>query len=235
MTKAPRQRLRRTGLATPAYIEMQRQYFDRLADIFLQPIPEPIQERTRQIVRTAGLGRRSRVLDVGTGVGALIKHIEEAGIPQGNIVGCDLSEEMLKRARMRFPGVFFWQGDVAALNKPLPSHFPNHLSSFNAVFFNGCFGNMWNQEEALYSAVNLLAEGGRIVISHPMGSGFVDKLHRSEPHIVPHQLPTTAKLKRWCQLFDLRMSHFEDKEELYLVVLKRKDEPPLNHCTNRTH
>ena len=89
------------------HIELQGRYFNQRADMFLRPIPQSIQERTREIVKMAGVSARSKVLDVGSGVGVLIGHFLEMGVEEKNIVGCDLSEEMIARARARFPGVFF--------------------------------------------------------------------------------------------------------------------------------
>ncbi len=204
------------------HIETQRQYFNKLADIFLAPIPEDIQERTRNIVQAVSLSPEARVVDVGCGVGVIIGHLIEAGLKPSNIVGCDLSEQMIARARAKFPGVFFWQGDIADFPEVGKDALPNHLLSFESVFFNGCFGNMWNQDEAVSAAVCLLGEEGRIVISHPLGSAFVEALHESEPHIVPHRLPNMKTLESWCLRHNLRIDHFEDRPKYYLALLSKE-------------
>jgi ubiquinone/menaquinone biosynthesis C-methylase UbiE len=203
------------------HIKLQKQCFDGRVDLFNQPIPEDIDERTRKIVKSANLKRSDCVLDVGTGVGVLVGHFLEEGLQAENIVGCDLSDAMLGSARERYPGVFFWQGDIAKLERPFPPHFPDHIEFFDSVFFNACFGNMWDQEEALGAALNLLGREGQIVISHPLGAGFVDYLHRQEPEIVPHRLPSSDTLDSFCKKFTLTLSRFEDREDLYLAILNR--------------
>jgi len=214
------------------YLQTQRQYFDQRVDIFRAPVPEAIQDRTRKIVESAGLSANSRVLDVGTGAGVLIAHFIEFGVEPGNIVGLDLSQEMLRVAKSRFPEVFFYQSDIAELRLPLPDEFPANLSGggrengtdlikcFDVVFFNACFGNMWNQQEALMAAVHLLNGNGQIVISHPLGARFVDSLHRNEPHIVPHQLPDEEQLGALCLESKLTVVSADIRDDFYLVLLR---------------
>jgi SAM-dependent methyltransferase len=213
------------------YIQTQRQYFDARVDFFRAPVPAAIAERTRAIVASAGLNENTRVLDVGTGVGVLVAHFLEFGVSAGNIVGLDLSQEMLRGAKSRFPEVFFYQSDIADLHLPLPDEFPENLrraqeigedpiKCFEIVFFNACFGNMWNQQEALMAAAQLLGGRGQIVISHPLGARFVDSLHRNEPHIVPHQLPDEEQLGALCLKSKLEVVSADIRDEFYLVILK---------------
>ena len=106
-------------------------------------------------------------MDVGTGIGVLIPHIQRYGVR--NIVGCDLSAGMLAEAQLRYPEVRYWQGDVIDL--------PDELGPFDVVFFNGMFGNVWSQRDALEKVSAQLSQTGRILISHPLGAwqmGFVD-------------------------------------------------------------
>jgi Methylase involved in ubiquinone/menaquinone biosynthesis len=202
---------------------MQSHYFDDKADIFVAPIPEDIQDLTKSIVLSAKLGKASRVLDVGTGAGVLVGHFLEEGLSPENIVGCDLSAEMLRNAQDRYPKVTFWQGDIVDLAGSVDRQLPERLQAFDAVFFNACFGNMWDQEETLSGALKLLAPGGKIVISHPLGNKFVDSLHRNEPHIVPHLLPDCELVSSWRDRLGFEVEHFEDRGDFYLVILVRRE------------
>ena len=218
-----RRRVKRQAMTEQSrqpHIRLQGRYFDKRAEVFLKPIPESIQERTRMIVEAAGLDESSFVLDVGCGVGVLICHFLECGVPAPNIVGCDLSEEMLKRAKARYPGVFYWQGDIVDLPSPLPESFPEQIKLFDVVFFNACFGNMFDQKETISAAIRLLTKGGRIVLSHPMGASFVEKLHDNEPEIVPHLLPPEPLLESWAGQLGFTLELFEDKPLLYLAILR---------------
>ncbi len=199
----------------------QARHFDTRIDLFRQPIPDSIQARTRSIVRAARLDRNATVLDVGTGLGVLIPYLLEQGVLADNIVGCDLSRSMLAVARSRFPSVRFWQGDFLDLppmgwdDKNLKGRF-----SSTAIFFNACFANLFDSEAAVAQAARLLAPKGRIVISHPLGSGFVASLHAGQPDVVPNLLPKRGELERYAGSNELRIDRFEDEDDYYLAILK---------------
>ena len=199
----------------------QARYFDTRVDLFQQPIPDSIQDRARSIVRAARLDKNTTVLDVGTGLGVLIPYLLEQGVLADNIVGCDLSRSMLAVARSRFPSVRFWQGDF--LDLPQRGWDENNLKgrcSFTAIFFNACFANLFDSEAAVAQAARLLAPKGRIVISHPLGSGFVAALHAGQPDIVPNLLPKRGELERYAGSNELRIDRFEDEDDYYLAILK---------------
>lgn len=194
------------------HVELQRYYFDKAADIFKQPIPAAIEHRTRQIINYAKLTTDSRVLDVGTGLGVLIVHFLQVGVRTKNIVGCDLSSAMITEAKSKYPEVTFWQGDVL--------DFPDTCGTFDAIFFNACFGNFDNPEAVIKKATSMLSEHGQIVISHPMGARFVEQLHHHEPDIVPHMLPNEEKLHSWTRLFPLELETYINERNLYVAILK---------------
>lgn len=194
-----------------AHADLQRSYFDLKINIFKLPIPEDVQARTHRIIEASAVSSGCRVLDVGTGIGVLVAHFLAAGVTPADIVGCDLSERMLAEARQRYPGVTFWQGDFL--------DFPSSAGPFDAVFFNACFGNFYDQDSVITKAVSLLDGGGRIVISHPMGARFVAQLNAHEPEIVPHLLPGHERLSKWCKQHDLTLSHWVDERDLYIARL----------------
>lgn len=203
------------------HIELQGRYFNQRADMFLRRIPESIQDRTRDIVKMSEISGTTKILDVGSGVGVLIGHFLEYGARPENIVGCDLSQEMINRASERFPEVYFWLGDIVDLPSPLPEQFPEHLKRFDRVFFNACFGNMWDQKLSLKASLNLLSESGRVILSHPLGSAFVDALKKSDPEIVPHSLPDLKTLEAWSSELGFLVNRYVDRKDFYFVGLEK--------------
>ena len=189
----------------------QRRIFDKSVDCFRQVIPADIEKRTQKIVAAANLAADDRVLDVGTGIGVLIPYIQRFGVRY--IVGCDLSAAMLSEARKRYPDVDFWCGDVIDL--------PRELGPFDVVLFNAVFGNMWNQRNALVSASAHLNPSGRIVISHPMGAAFAERLRAEDPKMIPHSLPDKKRAAQLIRGLPLKIRRFCDEKQLYLCVVER--------------
>lgn len=188
----------------------QERVFDTSVECFRQAIPADVEKRTEQIVAAADLKAGDRVLDVGTGVGVLIPYIQRSGV--GDIVGCDLSAAMLSEAQKRYPNVHFWCGDVIDI--------PREMGSFDVVFFNAVFGNMWNQRHTLLSASARLTPTGRIVISHPMGAAFAEQLRARDPKMVLHSLPGKKRTAELIHGLPLKIQYFSDQELLYLCILE---------------
>ncbi len=194
-----------------AHNEYQRALFRDEVGRFREPTPPEVVPRLRRIVDLANLEPSDRVLDVGTGTGVLIPFIKRYEVRK--IVGCDLSSMMLEEANRQHPDVSFWCGDVVDL--------PDTHGSFDVVFLNAMFGNVWDQSETLRRVETLLTASGRICISHPLGSRFVADLHQQDPRRTPHLLPDRHRLRELTTPLELKTLYFEDSIELYAACLHR--------------
>lgn len=190
----------------------QETTFDRVADEFLKPIPADIVARTEVIATGAAIRRRHTVLDVGTGTGVLLPYVLRAR--PARVVACDLSEQMLQRARRRFGDrVVFVKADVVDLTPA--------LGPFDRVLCNAVFGNFYDQLQALRAIRRLLKPRGRLVISHPMGRQFVGWLMQQSPDMVRHELPDEPRLRAMCAAAGLRILRVVDQPDLYLAIAQR--------------
>ncbi len=187
----------------------QDRVFTSAIDYFRKPIPADIQQRTERIVAAAELKPAYRVLDVGTGTGALIPHIQHYGVQ--SITACDLCPVMIDEATQSYPDVHFWSGDVVDL--------PATLGSFDVAFFNAMFGNVWDQQKTLQITAGRLTAAGRLIISHPMGAAFVRQLQQRDPNLVPHTLPSRAETVKMIEGTSLSLIRFQDEPDLYISVL----------------
>ena len=91
------------------------------------------------------------ILDLGCGTGQLSAQIAAAG---AEVVGVDLSAEMIEAAREQFPGLSFAVGDARDFSFAEP---------FDAVFSNATLHWVKPPEEALACIVACLEPGGRFV------------------------------------------------------------------------
>lgn len=213
------------GTDRQAHNEYQAQQFNSpgVIEAIGRNLPKEIDERLAQIANAApGLGPDSRVIDVGTGTGCLIPHLQRRGV--SDILAIDVSPGMLAELRSRFPdpgtcgndlGVRTWLGDIVDL--------PVYQGPVDAVLFNAVIGNVHNQHDTLTAATLLLRPGGSIVLSHPEGRQWHDQLRAKEPQLVPHALPGGAELAALTHDLPLEVTHLVDQQQLYLAVLQVPD------------
>jgi SAM-dependent methyltransferase len=93
-----------------------------------------------------------RILDVGCGTGQLTADIAKSG---AEVVGLDLSAEMIATASSNFPQLRFEVADIAATN---------FESEFDAVFSNAALHWVRDQEGAIIAMARALRPGGRLVL-----------------------------------------------------------------------
>ena len=200
--------------ARRAHNLLQQSAFDEVAGGFGQPVPEDILERLNAVVERAQIRPDESVLDVGTGAGVLLPFILER--QPARVVACDLSGEMVKLARQRFgESVTVLQSDVVDI--------PGEVGPFGAVFCNAMFGNVYDQRQTIEVIGRLLDPGGRLVISHPLGSDFVRRLKAGSPQYHLKELPDRSFLNQLLEGAGLAVTHFVDETDLYLAICTKTD------------
>lgn len=191
--------------------EAQRQAFDQLYDRFLVPLPADVVERMERIVEAASITAREVVLDVGTGTGALIPLIQRYA--PGRVIACDLSAKMLEQVARLYPHVERHQCDIRDLGLP--------DASVDVVFMNGMFGNIADKVGAMENVARMLRPGGRVIISHPEGRAFVERIAREAPFpITP--LPSREEARALLEGVGLALERYVDEEKLLIVLGTRE-------------
>ena len=229
-----------------AHNEAQRKAFDEAAGFFAseEATPSAVVPVLNDIAATV-LGsdcEGSAVVDVGCGSGAILPFLLENGLAPEDYVGVDLSSEMLKACGERAAGLGGAAADVRLLQKDLveltkadvlgaaaadlaPGSAAAHRGGARAVLFNAVFGNLFDQRLALERSAALLTEGGRVVITHPLGFDFLERLRAADPQRVPHALPSGAELRGMARFLPLRLAGIEGggsgEDPPYKAVLEK--------------
>ncbi len=148
-----------------------RAFFDHLADEWDAQQPPDREERLREQLSLFRplLEKSRRVLEIGTGTGALIPLIQEA-VPQAIMVSVDLSHRMLRRARHRSPAASLLRADAHFL--PLASQ------SVDLVICHNVFPHFRDKPAALRELARVLEEEGHLLILHDLGREQVNAIHR---------------------------------------------------------
>ncbi|HEY2182189.1 MAG TPA: class I SAM-dependent methyltransferase [Solirubrobacteraceae bacterium] len=105
----------------------------------------------------AGEVARARVLDVGCGAGEITSEIARAGF---DVVGIDVAEEPLRRARARDPGL-----DVRLV--AAEGEWPLQDASFDAVWAGETLEHVLDTTAWLSQVRRMLRSGGTLVLSTP--------------------------------------------------------------------
>jgi len=156
------------------------------------------------------------VLDIGSGTGVLLPFLVAELGDEGKIVALDFSAEMLCQAKAKNfqPIVGFAQADVLAI--PLAD------SSVDLAMCNSAFPHFDDKVKALKEIARVLRDNGRLVICHTMSRKMINQLHQSIGGAVANDLlPDEFQLKRLIKQAGLKVTHFEDGPERYLVIAER--------------
>lgn len=189
----------------------QRQYFNRLVDVFDVPQPEVVMDRLRQIVASADLHPGETAFDVGTGSGVLIPLIQP--YRPSLVLACDLAENMLVRVCQKYPHVRAVQCDIVLS--------PVRAASFDVIFMNAMFGNIADKPAACSNAAHALRPGGRLIVSHPEGRAFVDHLSVAGDLFI-ESFPTREEFQTLLAPTGLEVVSYRDEPKLFVMVARKQ-------------
>ncbi|TFV60021.1 class I SAM-dependent methyltransferase [Mycobacterium sp. PS03-16] len=163
-----------------------------------ETIVAPSVYRSRQIIDSTFLShlpQGARILDVGAGGGLFTNYLADQR-PDLTIVGVDLAEPQLKRARKRMRAyadrVTFQRGDATALD------FPDR--SFDGVISYGSVKHWTSQEKGMAECVRVLKPGGPLLVTDADRSATFDDAKDFISHYkMPRFLdgPNLALFRTW--------------------------------------
>jgi ubiquinone/menaquinone biosynthesis C-methylase UbiE len=193
-----------------------QEYFDQLAPTWDKELTSERLKCLGNIIKELGIRPGYHVLDIGSGTGVLLPFlIAELG-DEGKIVALDFSAEMLDQAQAKnFPPIVgFAQADVLAI--PLAD------SSVDLAICNSAFPHFNDKGKALKEIARVLKNNGRLVVCHTMSRETLNRLHQSIGGIVASDLlPDEFQLRGLIKQAGLKITHFEDSPERYLVIAEK--------------
>ena len=193
-----------------------QEYFDQLAPTWDKELTRERLKCLGNIVKELGIKPGYYVLDIGSGTGILLPFlIAELG-DEGKIVALDFSAEMLGQAQAKnFPPIVgFAQADVLAI--PLADN------SVDLAICNSVFPHFNDKAKALKEIARVLRNNGWLVICHTMSRAMINRLHQSVGGVIASDLlPPESQLRGLIKQAGLRVTHFEDSPERYLVIAEK--------------
>lgn len=192
-------------------------HFDELAPTWDELVTEETRDRMGAIVSQLAIRPEYRVLDVGSGTGVLLSFLIDNVGDEGRIIALDISGQMLRKGRSKrlTSMVDSIQADATAV--PLTDR------SVDMAICNSVFPHFSDKVRALEEMARVLKNNGSLVICHTMSREMINELHKSIGGIVgDHILPDKPQLQAQMEQAGLRINHFEDRAERYLVIAEKR-------------
>jgi len=191
-------------------------YFDELAPIWDKELTPERLRCLGGIIDELGIKHGDHVVDIGSGTGVLVPFLAAKLGSEGKIVALDLSMEMLIQAQAKgFPPIVgFAQADVIAI--------PLQDDSMDLAMCNSALPHFGDKQKALKEIARVLSTNGRLVICHTMSRQALNRLHQSIGGMVANDLlPDEFQVRRLVKQARLKITHFEDGPERYLVIAEK--------------
>ncbi|HET6663938.1 MAG TPA: methyltransferase domain-containing protein [Acidimicrobiales bacterium] len=143
-----------TEIDFEAFVEFEADGYSRVADEYDRCFGSLTTRTADELLDAAGVGRGSRVLDVGTGPGYVAARAAARG---ASVLGVDVSSGCIDLARRLRPDLEFRQGDAHRLSLP--------DASFDAAVANFLMPHLADHARAAAELTRVLVDDGRIALS----------------------------------------------------------------------
>ncbi len=156
------------------------------------------------ILEKGDIAKDKQILDVACGTGVLFPDYISLG---ANVTGIDISPEMVKMAKEKFPGIEVICGDAESYS------FENQ---FDAVMIYNAFPHFIKPKTLFANLTKHLNSGGRLTIAHGISEKELQQCHSGKAKNISLPLPTKEKLAEMLSEFcsvDIMISD----EKMYMV------------------
>ncbi len=134
------------------------------------------------ILNNGGIEKGVSVLDVACGTGVLFPDYIKRGAV---VTAVDISPEMVKIAKSKFPDINVICGDVEEISFP---------EEFDSVMIYNAFPHFPNPQRLIENLSKLLRKGGRLSVAHGMSREALLKHHSGKAKEVSLELPEAEDL-----------------------------------------
>lgn len=157
-------------------------FFNNLADGWdAEQIPKgAIIEK---ILDNGGVKPQKDILDIACGTGTVFPFYFKRDVK--SVVGIDISPEMVKIAKLKFPETDIICGDAEEY------HFDKQ---FDIIMIYNAFPHFPNPDKLIKHLAGYLRENGRITIAHSMSRAEIQSRHQKRAANVSLELPTAEAL-----------------------------------------
>lgn len=161
--------------------EIIKDFFNNFAHVWdNEPVAD--KEIIDTILNNAEVCKNKNVLDIGCGTGVLFPYYLER---KANVTAIDLSNEMVKIAKAKFPQVNVICGDAEETSFD---------TTFDCIMIYNAFPHFPNPEKLIENLAKHLNIGGTLTIAHGMSKKELDEIHMKSAGKVSNILPECDEL-----------------------------------------
>jgi SAM-dependent methyltransferase len=164
-------------------------------------------------VADLGLRAGQTALDVGCGTGRALPHLRAAVGPAGNVLGVDLTPEMVATARRHGRHLHGWLILADARRLPLPA------GGVDAAFAAGLLPHLPDPDDGLTELARVTRPGGRLGLFHPSGRAALAA--RQGRRLRDDDTLAHPNLHRLLERTGWRLDRYDDAPDRFLAVAER--------------
>jgi ubiquinone/menaquinone biosynthesis C-methylase UbiE len=194
---------------------MLREYFNSRADTWDENIAERDTNKLTAMAERLELKPGSVILDVGTGTGVFLPYLLKNIGKNGKIVALDLAEEMLAKARAKYPdeNVEYLHADIMDI--------PIYEEMFDSVVCYSSFPHFQDKHKALNEIRRVMRPGGRVLVCHTSSRDHINGMHSTLPGVENDLLPAPGEMRKLFLNAGFTVIKIEEDSESYLAVGKK--------------
>jgi len=194
---------------------MVRAFFNEKAAIWDKEIAEKDTTKLDSMVQRLDIKSGSTVLDVGTGTGIFIPYLLKKLGDNGHLIAIDIAEQMLARAKVKFPiqHIDHIQADVVRL--------PLYKDIFDTVVCYSSFPHFHDKQQALFELARVLKINGILFICHTASRSTINGIHKGMPAVHNDLLPEYTEIHRMFTIAGFEDIIIEDNEDTYLATARK--------------
>lgn len=189
------------------------EYFDECAqEGFMSHFDEEEQVKLAECLTHWNIRSGDRIFEPGCGSGRLTAVLAEHAGSSGYIMACDVSREMIDRARKRNlpPHVHLYNGSVDSV--PADNEF------FDMVLCFQVFPHFIDRHKALSEINRVLKPGGWLWINHLSNRKIINDRHRNAGGpVISHKIPDEQEMRTSLTADGFRIEEFSDTHSSYQV------------------
>jgi SAM-dependent methyltransferase len=165
-------------------------------------------------VREMDLGPGATVLDAGCGTGRALVPLREAVGPAGQVIGLDLTDEMVAEA------VRLGRRAIGVLVLGDGHRLPVRNGALDAVFAAGFLPHLSDPAAGLRELARVVRPGGRLALFHPISRAALAARHGDVPG--PHDFMAPARLTPALARSGWRLDSLDDGDQRFLALATRR-------------